>query len=91
MFQDTAPLETESFANFSFAAPTDDINQQIPIVDTILPAPSPSDQRAATEFFNAVSNLTDQLQKFQDEIVALHNLLSRHQEHSLNTAFFLRG
>jgi hypothetical protein len=75
MFQDTAPLETEGFANFSFTA-TDDINQQIPIVDGILPPPPPSDQRAATEFFTAVSNLTDQLQKFQDEIVALHNLLS---------------
>jgi hypothetical protein len=80
MFQDPAHLETEGFANFSFSAPTDDINQQIPIVDTILPPAPPSDQRAATEFFTAVSNLTDQLQKFQDEIVALHNLLSPLQE-----------
>jgi len=75
MYQDTPTLETDSFANFSFPQQTDGINQQIPIVDTILPQVPPSDQRAATDFFNAVSTLTDQLQKFQDDIVALHNLL----------------
>lgn len=75
MYQDTTALETENFANFSFPQPNDDINQQLPIIDAILPQVPPSDQRAATDFLNAVSTLNDQLQKFQDDIVALHNLL----------------
>ena len=76
LYQDTNGLDGENFANFSFTQPNDDINQPLPIVDNILQPVPPTDHRVATDFFNAVARLMDELQKFQENLSIVHNLLS---------------
>ena len=75
LYQDTSSLDTENFANFSFPQSNDNINSQLPIVDDILPQAPPSDHRAATDFYTAITNLLEGLQKFQENLSLVHNLL----------------
>jgi hypothetical protein len=74
MYQDTNSLDTEQFANFSFPQTNDD--QSLPIVDNILPQVPPNDHRAATDFYDTISTLIEDLQKFQEGLLAVHNLMS---------------
>lgn len=74
LYQDTNPLDAENFTSFSFAQANDD--PSLPIVDNILPQVPPSDYRAATDFYNTISNLIEDLQKFQEGLSIIHNLLS---------------
>lgn len=74
LYQDNGALEAEHFTNFSFPQPNDD--HSLPIVDNILPPVPPTDQHAATEFYNTISVLIEDLQKFQEGLSIIHNLLS---------------
>ena len=73
LYQDTNGLDAESFASFSFPQANDD--SSLPIVDNILPQVPPSDHRAATEFYTTISTLIEDLQKFQEDLSIIHNLL----------------
>lgn len=75
LYQEQSTIDAEGFANFSFSQQSDDINHAIPIVDNIPQVP-PSDHRAATDFLNAVTALMGDLQKYQDGLTMVHNLLS---------------
>jgi len=75
MYQETNGMDTENFANFSFPHSNDDINQPIPIVDNLLQQAPALDQRAATDFHNTITQLMDDLQKFQEGISIVHSLL----------------
>ena len=74
MYQEQGPLDTENFANFSFPQ-NDDINSSLPM-DTIIPQAPPTDARAATDFYETISTLIEDLQKFQENLNIIHNLLS---------------
>ena len=74
LYQDTNGLDAENFASFSFPQANDDTS--LPIVDNILPQVPPSDYRAATDFYNTISSLIEDLQKFQEDLSVIHNLLS---------------
>jgi hypothetical protein len=76
LYQEANGLEHENFANFSFPPGGDDINQPLPIVDNILPQVPPTDHRAATDLFNTITALMEDLQKFQENLFTVHNLLS---------------
>lgn len=71
LYQDTSALDAENFASFSFTQASDD--PSLPIVDSILPQ---VDYRAATDFYNAISALIGDLQKFQEDLSIVHNILS---------------
>jgi hypothetical protein len=77
LYQDTNALDTDNFASFSFTQVNDD--PSLPIVDNILPQVPPSDYRAATDFYNAISTLIEDLQKFQEHLSIIHNILSAFQ------------
>jgi hypothetical protein len=77
LYQEPSALDAEGFGNFSFSQQSDDINHALPIVDNILPQVPPNDHRAATEFLNALTALMDDLQKYQEGLAMVHNLLSR--------------
>jgi hypothetical protein len=74
MYQEQGPLDTENFANFSFPQ-NDDINASLPM-DTIIPQAPPTDARAATDFYETITTLIEDLQKFQESLNIIHNLLS---------------
>jgi hypothetical protein len=66
LYQESNGLDHENFANFSFPQGTD---------DNILPQVPPTDHRAATDMFNAITSLIEDLQKFQENLSVVHNLL----------------
>ena len=70
LYQDTNGLDTESFASFSFPQANDGSS-----LDNILPQVPPSDHRAATDFYTVISTLIEDLQKFQEDLSIIHNLL----------------
>jgi hypothetical protein len=75
MYQEPTGLEPENFANFSFTQTTDDINQPLPIVDTLIqPAPL-SDLRAAADWLQTLPRLLDDLGELQKNLSMIHNLL----------------
>jgi hypothetical protein len=47
----------------------------LPLVDSIPPQVPPGDYRAATDFYNAISTLIEDLQKFQEDLLIIHNIL----------------
>jgi len=75
MYQETAGLEPESFASFSFPQSTDDINQNLPIVDTLIQPAPPTDLRAASEWLHTLQRLIDDIAEFQKNLSMIHNLL----------------
>lgn len=74
MYQEQGQLDADNFASFSFAQ-NDDINSSLPI-DAIIPQAPPTDARAATDFYQTITTLIDDLQKFQETLNLIHNLLS---------------
>jgi hypothetical protein len=74
LYQDTNSLDAENFASFSFPQASDD--PSLPIVDNILSQVPPGDYQAATDFYNTISALIEDLQKFQEDLSMIHNLLS---------------
>ena len=74
MYQEQTSLDAENFAGFSFPQ-NDDINASLPI-DTIIPQAPPTDARAATDLYETIATLIEDLQKFQETLNLIHNLLS---------------
>jgi hypothetical protein len=75
MYHELNGVDSENFANFSFPQPNEDVNNPLPIVDTTVLQAPPSDHRAATDFLNTITRLTDDLQKFQEGVSIIHAML----------------
>jgi hypothetical protein len=73
LYQDANGLDSEQFSNFSFPQANDD--SSLPMVDSMLPPVPPNDHRAATDFYNTITTLIEDLQKFQEGVSIIHNLL----------------
>jgi hypothetical protein len=78
MYQEDPGMDnsSENFASFTFPQPNEDINQPLPIVDAALLQAPATDHRAANDFLNTATRLIDDLQKFQENVSVIHNLLS---------------
>jgi hypothetical protein len=75
MYQEPTALDADNFANFSFAQPTEDINQPLPLPENLLQPAPPSDHRAATDLMHNTHRLMDDLQKLMEQLTVIHNLL----------------
>jgi hypothetical protein len=75
MYQEPNTLDADNFANFTFAQPTEDINQPLPLPDNLLQPAPPSDHRAATDLMNTTHQLMGDLQKLMEQLTVIHNLL----------------